>query len=112
GAIDFGRLRTVRYGLLLGEMRPGRFHPSHELALALRAEDATAAINWPADDPRLAAYLSGADEPFTGANGWVLITVDGFGLGWGKAAGGRLKNHYPHFLRRDKGRVLPGNPDI
>lgn len=112
GAIDFGRLRTVRYGLLLGEMRPGRFHPSHELALALRAEDATAAIDWPTDDPRLAAYLSGADEPFTGANGWVLVTVDGFGLGWGKVAGGRLKNHYPHFLRRDKGRVLPGNPDI
>lgn len=111
GAIDPGRLRIVRHGLLLGEMRPSRFHPSHDLALSLRAEDATTVVNWPVGDPRLAAYLSGADEPTTSANGWVLVTVDGFGLGWGKAAGGRLKNHYPHFLRRDKDRVLLGNTD-
>ena len=72
-------------------------------ALALNDADAVA-LRWAAGDPRLAAYLSGADLPGTdlppGPDGWTLVTVDGFGLGWGKRAGGRLKNHYPHARRR------------
>ncbi len=100
-ALPHGRVRIIRYGLLLGEFRPGRFHPSHELALALTAGDAAQALSLPAADARLAAYLSGAEGPAGDlAAGWVLVAVDGFGLGWGKVAGGRLKNHYPNYLRR------------
>ena len=102
-AIDPGRLHLIRYGLLLGELRAGHFRPAHDLALALNDADARA-VRWPADDPRLAAYLSGRDLPASdlppGPDGWTLIAVDGFGLGWGKRAGGRLKNHTPHALRR------------
>ena len=29
-----------------------------------------------------------------GAKGWILICVDGFGLGWGKYARGTIKNKY------------------
>lgn len=32
--------------------------------------------------------------------GWYLITVDGIRLGWGKLAGGCMKNHYPRGLRK------------
>lgn len=101
--IDTGRLHLVRYGLPLGETRPGHFRPGHDLALCLT--DAYAyAVRWPVDDPRLTAYLTGHDLPASdlppGPDGWTLVTVDGFGLGWGKRAGGRLKNHYPHALRR------------
>jgi len=99
-----GRVHLVRYGLLLGEFRPGRFVPAHDLALSLNAADAATAVSWPAGDPRLRVYLSGADlslaELPVAADGWTLVAVDGFGLGWGKRAGGRLKNHYPHHLRR------------
>lgn len=99
-----GRVRVVRYGLLLGEARPGRFHPAHDLALAMASSDVLASIDWPAQDPQLAAYLSGADVAGTGVSGspsgWALVTVGGYGLGWGKQVGGRLKNHYPHHLRR------------
>lgn len=99
-----GRAHLLRYGLLLGEFRPSRFVPAHDLALSLNAADAASAVSWPADDPRLRAYLSGADLPAAelpaAPNGWTLVAVDGFGLGWGKRAGGRLKNHYPHPLRR------------
>ncbi len=98
-----GAVHVVRYGLLLGELRPGHFRPAHDLALALRADDASA-LRWPAGDPRLVAYLSGADLPAAGLSpgpdGWTLVTVDGFGLGWAKRAAGRLKNHFPHALRR------------
>ena len=102
-AIDPGRLHLVRYGLPLGETRPGHFRPSHDLALCLTDGDAQA-VCWAADDPRLAAYLAGGDLPAgdlpPGRNGWTLVTVDGFGLGWGKSAGGRLKNHFPRGQRR------------
>ncbi|MCO5179824.1 MAG: RsmF rRNA methyltransferase first C-terminal domain-containing protein [Anaerolineae bacterium] len=95
-----GRVRLVRYGLLLGEVRPGRFHPAHDLALALTVADAAQSVDRPPAHPQLAAYLSGAGLPETGPDGWVLMAVDGFGLGWGKRVGGRIKNHYPHYLRR------------
>ena len=32
--------------------------------------------------------------------GWALPTLNGLALGWGKASGGALKNHYPKGLRR------------
>ena len=32
--------------------------------------------------------------------GWYLITVDGYSLGWGKLAGSVMKNHYPKGLRK------------
>ena len=35
-----------------------------------------------------------------GEKGWYLITVDGYSTGWGKLAGGIMKNHYPKGLRK------------
>lgn len=94
------RVHITRYGLKLGELRRGRFHPAHELALALTGEDVALSLKFGADDGSLAAYMAGTDLPSAGSDGWVLVTVDGYGLGWGKRVGGRLKNHYPHHLRR------------
>lgn len=99
---DTGRLGLVRYGVLLGELRPGYFRPSVELALGLTAAEASRAVSWSPDDDRLAHYLEGADvdDDDRGPNGWTLVTVDGFGLGWAKRVDGRLKNHYPRGRRR------------
>lgn len=41
-------------------------------------------------------YLKGetldlSDTEAENEKGWVLVCVDGYGLGWGKAAGGTLK---------------------
>ncbi len=93
-------LRLVRYGILLGELRSGYFRPSADLALALNAADATGAISWNPDNNRLQRYLAGVDVPDPGPNGWLLVTVDGYGLGWAKRVDGRLKNHFPRHLRR------------
>lgn len=89
-----GRLRVVHAGTWLGVFKKDRFEPAHPLALRLRMDDVRSAVNFAPDDPRLAAYLRGEVIPVE-AQGWTLVTVDGFGVGWGKAVQGVLKNHYP-----------------
>jgi NOL1/NOP2/fmu family ribosome biogenesis protein len=49
-------------------------------------------------DEELYRFLQGETVPTT-QQGWTLVTVDGYPLGWGKGAAGVLKNHYPKWLR-------------
>lgn len=91
-------LKVVRPGLHLGTSRKNRFEPSHALALALDGQDVlrTAEIGITG----AVSYIRGETFPWDGDKGWYLITVDGYSLGWGKLAGGTMKNHYPKGLRR------------
>lgn len=100
-ALDCGKLHLIRYGLLLGEIRKGYFRPDHALALALTPDDAADTITFAADSDEIAGYLQGHDLPNSGPDGWLLVAVNGFALGWGKRVNGRLKNHYPRGLRRN-----------
>ena len=98
---DLSGLRVVRAGLTLGQLKKGRFEPDHALAIALRPGDVRQTLDLTADDPRTLAYLKG--EAISGSpelSGYVLVTVDGFSMGWGKASKGTVKNHYPKGLRR------------
>ncbi|GAB4484071.1 MAG: 16S rRNA (cytosine(1407)-C(5))-methyltransferase RsmF [Anaerolineales bacterium] len=88
---DFGRLRLPRPGVWLGTFKKGRFEPAHPLALTAAPRKTQPLA---AQSPELAAYLRGETLP-SSADGWTVVTVDGFGLGWGKAVQGILKNHYP-----------------
>lgn len=92
-------LKVLRPGLHMGERKKSRFEPSHALALALSPGEARHICDLEASDPRTAAYLNGQTFPAEGEKGWYLICVDGFSLGWGKLAGGVMKNHYPKGLR-------------
>lgn len=96
---ELNGLRVLRPGLCLGELKKNRFEPSHALALALAPEEAAHVWNLRADGPEIAAYLNGQTFPAEGDPGWYLICVEGFGIGWGKLAGGVMKNHYPRGLR-------------
>ncbi len=105
-ALDVERVKTVRAGLWLGTLERDRFEPSHSLALALRSADAAGGeglgarrLDFAPDDDRLRRYLQGhpLDEP--GEAGWVLITVSGYPIGWGRRAQGVVKNFYPKGLR-------------
>lgn len=91
---DFGRLRVVHAGTWLGILKKDRFEPAHPLALRLQAGDVRSVVDFSPGDLRLAAYLRG-EVIESAAQGWTLVTVDGFGLGWGKGVQGVLKNHYP-----------------
>lgn len=90
-------LKVLRVGLELGDLRKGRFIPSHALALWLK--DFTNRISFAADSAEISAYLRG-ETLHAELSGWVLVCVDGYSLGWAKAADGILKNHYPKGLRR------------
>ena len=94
-------LKVLRPGLHLGTMKKNRFEPSHALALALRSEDVTQRVDIEGDADLAKAYLGGQTFPVSDKNGWCLITIDGYSTGWGKAAAGIMKNHYPKGLRKN-----------
>jgi NOL1/NOP2/sun family putative RNA methylase len=99
GLPDLKGLRVVHWGWWLGTLKVKRFEPSHALALGLLAGDARQCFDLSADDLRALSYLHGEVLPAPGPDGWVLITVDGFPLGWGKRVRGRIKSHSPKWLR-------------
>lgn len=92
------RLRYLRTGLLLGEMKKGRFEPSQALAMALKAEQFKQTISWEKEDERVIRYLKGETvflkEEESTVKGWCLVCVDGFPLGFAKGGGTALKNKY------------------
>ncbi len=94
---DLKGLKVVRPGLELGILKKDRFEPAHALALWLR--DCKNTENFTADSPEIDKYLHG-DVVNSPRQGWCLVQVDGFSLGWGKGDGRVLKNHYPKGLRR------------
>lgn len=96
--IDIDTIRVIRCGLELGTCKKGRFEPSHALCLALSGEDFKHCLNFSADAPELLRFLKGDVLPCK-EKGWTAVMVDGFPVGWGKASGGVLKNHYPKRLR-------------
>lgn len=93
-------LRTLRPGLHLAERKKNRLEPAHALALASACADASHCLTLAADSPEADAYLRGETIPAADGSGWTLVAIDGFPVGWGKASGGQLKNHYPKGLRR------------
>lgn len=94
------RLRVLRPGLHLGTLKKNRFEPSHAFALALRPEKVKHVCDLRGDEDTIRSYLNGQTFPLEGEKGWYLVTVDGYSTGWGKLAGGILKNHYPKGLRK------------
>ena len=95
---DIQRIKVVRPGLELGEVKKNRFEPAHALALWLKK----CKNNWdlPGNSQEIRKYMEG--QVLQGnCRGWCRITVDGYGIGWGKGDGTTIKNHYPKGLRRN-----------
>ena len=101
---DMDGLKVLRPGLHLGTFKKNRFEPAHALALYLRPEHVKRQADLPCLSQEAERYLRGEALMVGGAeDGWTLVTVDGYSLGWGKAAKGVLKNHYPKGLRLQGG---------
>ena len=85
----------ARLALLRAET--ARVEPEHALAMALLPGMARreAALT----EEEALAFIAGEALPREGEAGWTLVTHAGLPLGWGKQAGGMLKNHVPKGLR-------------
>ncbi|MGE5123321.1 MAG: RsmB/NOP family class I SAM-dependent RNA methyltransferase [Acidobacteriaceae bacterium] len=100
GMPNLAGLKVIHPGWYLGRVHNQRFIPSHALALGIPPRHAASNIPLGAGDPSLRAYLAGECFQQAGDDGWVLISVDGFSIGWGKRVQGVVKNFYPRGLRR------------
>ena len=94
---DISRLKVLRPGLELGEVKKDRFEPAHALALWLK--DCKNTVSLEAEGPEIAAYMHG-DVVASEKKGWCLVKAGEYSLGWAKGDGRVLKNHYPKGLRR------------
>ncbi|ACX52377.1 Fmu (Sun) domain protein [Ammonifex degensii KC4] len=92
-------LRVLRPGWWLGSFKQGKFVPDHALALGIKAKQANQVLSFSLSDPRLKAYLRGEELPLNAEEGWVLVAVEEFPLGWGYCRQGRLRNFYPRAWR-------------
>lgn len=93
-------LRIERPGLHIGTLKKGRIEPSHSLALALSPGMCVNEVMLKASDERVIKYLQGESISCDSSlKGYAVVYVDGYSIGWGKASGGVLKNHYPKGLR-------------
>ncbi|MCH5252581.1 MAG: RsmB/NOP family class I SAM-dependent RNA methyltransferase [Lachnospiraceae bacterium] len=92
-------LRFLRSGLFLGEMKKNRFEPSQSLAMALKKEDYKNCLRLSVSDERTLRYLKGetlslTEEESGLVDGWLLVCVEDYPLGWGKKNAAVLKNKY------------------
>ncbi|MDD6004292.1 MAG: RsmB/NOP family class I SAM-dependent RNA methyltransferase [Firmicutes bacterium] len=88
-------LRILRSGLLMGEIKKHSFEPSMALALNLKMDEFKNVINLSVDDKRVISYLKGETISVPEAkDGWVLVCVNGYSLGFGKMQSGIMKNKY------------------
>ena len=94
---DIRKLKVMRPGLELGEVKKGRFEPAHALALWLSECENVESYDPEGDD--IKAYLHG-EVVESGKKGWCLVKAGSYSIGWGKGDGRVLKNHYPKGLRR------------
>ena len=100
--LDMARLdglRVLRTGLLLAHAEGRRAEPDHALAMALQPQEAlrTASLT---REQALAYQAGEALDLGALPEGFTLMCCEGVSLGWGKQAGGMMKNHYPKGLRR------------
>ena len=94
---------VLRCGIHLGTVKLSRngkgkpvFTPDHAWAVS-NLPPKVPRVDLTADEAR--RYQHG-ETVETDAQGWVLACFAGIVLGWGKASGGMMKNHYPKGLRR------------
>ena len=70
--------------------------------MALTENEVLRTMHLQGDRPEAYAWLRGeaVSLPEGISKGWCLVCIDGCAVGWGKAAGSMLKNHYPRGLRK------------
>ena len=94
-------IHILRSGLLLGKYKNDNFMPSQALAMSLKKDEFKNILNLKLDDEDVFRYLKGETlKNKNNLNGYILICVDDFPLGFGKAEKDIIKN------KIDKGWII------
>ncbi len=97
--IDICGLKVCRAGLHLGQVRGKHFVPDHAFAMSCLLPESCPFLSLTLTEAE--AYLRGETLPAPdGLRGYLTVRLHGLALGWGKAADGRIQNHYPKGLRK------------
>lgn len=96
--ISMDGMKVVRPGLHLGTNKKNRIEPAHALALALNIEETDKKMSLSEEEAK--RYIHGDSLTCEVQKGWTILTYEGYPLGFGKAANGQMKNHYPRGLRK------------
>ncbi len=86
-------------GIAVAEVCKNRLEPCHGVFAATPMADCRRYVDFLPDDPQLRSFLHGEELSYTGDKGWVAVAAGGLPVGFGKSAGGKLKNRYPKGLR-------------
>ncbi len=98
GCPDLRGLRVWRCGLHLGTAKERYFQPDHAWAVSAAPPELPRV---PLREAEAVRWLNGEQLPCElPVQGWVLPSLQGLPLGFGKAVNGQLKNHMPKGLRR------------
>jgi NOL1/NOP2/sun family putative RNA methylase len=95
GLPDMQGINVVKTGLYLGQIKSGRFSPSHSLVMSLKKEQLVNIIDFPCGSDEIHRYLKGETLILGNGDGLLAVCVDGFPLGWAKGSGPVIKNLYP-----------------
>lgn len=98
GMLSLSGVKVLRPGLHLLTEKKNRFEPAHALALSLNPQKVSRTKSLTEQEAK--AYLRGESIACQEERGWILLVYEGYPLGFGKASGGQIKNHYPKGLRK------------
>lgn len=96
--VDTHGLRILRSGLLLGEDKKGHFEFDGAFAVALQEKDISNVVNLSINDGRVVRYLKGETldiKDMDVKDGYALVCVDHYPLGFAKISNHVFKNKYP-----------------
>ncbi len=99
GLPDCQGLGVTVAGIEVAAVCKNRLEPCHAAFMATRAANCRRVLRLKADDPRVTAFLRGQEILCDGDKGWTAVAVEDAVVGFGKNAGGKLKNRYPKGLR-------------
>ena len=91
-------LKVERPGLHLASVKKNRMEPAHALALALSPRETERSKALTLEEAE--RYLHGESLACGEEKGWILLSYLDYPIGFGKASGGQMKNHYPKGLRK------------
>ena len=94
GMPDFKGIRVLKSGFYLGDIKNKRFEPSQALAMGLKYNEFKNKINL--TDEYIKRYLAGESFPIDDSvtDGYTLVCIDNYPIGFGKVINGRMKNKY------------------